>query len=409
MKFAHLADCHLGAFRDHTLRELSLKAFEKAIDICIFRNVDFIIVAGDLFHIHLPDLSVINRAVLKLRELKNAGIPLYIIYGSHDYSPTQHSMIDILQSAGLFTKVNVYENSNEKLKLKVFQDEKTRAKIVGMSARKLGLEKNYFLILDRESLEKEMGFKIFVFHSAVTDYLPVDLQKVNSIPVSFFPEKFDYYAGGHIHITSKNYKDGYGWIVSPGALFGSNYKDLEKSVESPNGFFITEFNGKVENIEFVPVKICDIKTHNLSLDGKNPSESEQMLTDFISNNDFSDKVNLIKINGMLATGNVSDLNLTKFKEKISNSSLVAYFNTHKLQSADIEKITVKSEDREVIEKQIFSKNLSEIKLEDPNLNTNLAENLLKELRHDVIIGQTKTDYEYNITTTALEVLGLHEN
>ena len=43
-----MADLHLGGWREDTLREVGIKAFEKAIDISIDENVDFILISGDL-------------------------------------------------------------------------------------------------------------------------------------------------------------------------------------------------------------------------------------------------------------------------------------------------------------------------------------------------------------------------
>jgi len=57
MRFAHLADCHIGSWRDPKLREVSTKAFIKAIDLSIEKNVDFIIIAGDLFNTSLPSVE----------------------------------------------------------------------------------------------------------------------------------------------------------------------------------------------------------------------------------------------------------------------------------------------------------------------------------------------------------------
>ena len=44
MKFAHLADCHIGSWREPELKELSIKSFEKAIDICIKEHVGFVLI-----------------------------------------------------------------------------------------------------------------------------------------------------------------------------------------------------------------------------------------------------------------------------------------------------------------------------------------------------------------------------
>src|SRR3712207_5325368 len=100
--FALISDVHLGAFRNSILRHLVKESFLKAIDICIERKTDFIIIGGDLFDSNLPELTIVNEVVIKLFEAKQKGIEIYIIYGSHDYSVNQKSIIDILSSAGLF-------------------------------------------------------------------------------------------------------------------------------------------------------------------------------------------------------------------------------------------------------------------------------------------------------------------
>src|SRR3989338_811625 len=206
VRFAHIADVHLGAFRDAALRELNIQAFEKALEEIRARNVDFVIIAGDLFDISIPDLSVVERAVRKMREIQ---VPIYAVYGSHDYSPTQTSIIDVLNEAGVLQKVSSgqYAEDNEvqkeketptskpekekdltpnapvlpdnrtapeartqKLKLDVITDPKTGVKITGISARKLGLEKTYFQDLDATALEAIAGPKIFVFHCAIQEH-----------------------------------------------------------------------------------------------------------------------------------------------------------------------------------------------------------------------------------------------
>ncbi|MDP2717147.1 MAG: metallophosphoesterase, partial [Candidatus Micrarchaeota archaeon] len=102
-RFAHIADCHLGAFRDPDLRERNLSAFEWAMAEATRQNLDFAIIAGDLFDISIPDLAVVQRAVRAMRAFAR---PIYAVYGSHDYSPTQTSVIDVLNEAGVLTKVS---------------------------------------------------------------------------------------------------------------------------------------------------------------------------------------------------------------------------------------------------------------------------------------------------------------
>ena len=98
-KFAHFSDTHIGVFRDTVLKNLVLDAFNRAIDVCIESGVDFVIFSGDLFDANIPDLEKASEAVARLRELRDRGIGIYVVYGSHDFSPTQKSVIDLLEDS----------------------------------------------------------------------------------------------------------------------------------------------------------------------------------------------------------------------------------------------------------------------------------------------------------------------
>lgn len=306
-KFAHMADVHLGAFRDPLLRELNLCAFEKAADKCIELKVDFIIIAGDLFEIALPDMAVVNRAARKMKELIDSGIPIYAVYGSHDYSPNETSVIDVLSSAGLIKKVvyneatdvgatgyaddvtevnengsadadeaadekkaeNKKDENSGKIKLRLFCDEKTGAQITGLSARKREAEKAYYANLDHEHLARQKnkesnnenngikgrdgynrnGFRIFAFHSTVNEMKPDFLALADGIAISQFPKGFCYYAGGHVHKRMVSSFNGYGKVVFPGALFGRDYRDLENASKEQNGFYIVSASSVSESGE----------------------------------------------------------------------------------------------------------------------------------------------------------------
>jgi len=267
--FAHLSDIHIGAFRQPALQNLVLKAFDDALDICVERGVDFVIVSGDLFDSNIPDMGLVNGAVRKIREVKDKGIQFYIVYGSHDFSPTQTSIVDILKSAGLFTKVTKGKEENGKLELEFQIDEKTGAKLCGISGRRLGIEKRYFEILDRENLEREEGFRIFIFHGAVTEYKPRQAFEAESIPLSSLPKGFAYYAGGHIHDEFLTKEHGYN-LAYPGTLFASEYRDLEKNARGQKrGFFIATFSDKISHIEFVKLPVCDYQLIEYDANGKN--------------------------------------------------------------------------------------------------------------------------------------------
>src|SRR3989339_1081014 len=158
MKFAHLADCHIGSWRDPKLRDVSTKAFIRAIDICIERNVDFILISGDLFNTSLPAIDNLKQVVIKLKELKDNGISVYAIAGSHDFSPSGKTMLDVLEGAGLLVNVAKGQLEEDKLKLNFTVDKKTGAKITGLLGRRGNLEKGFYENLIKENLEKEEGY-----------------------------------------------------------------------------------------------------------------------------------------------------------------------------------------------------------------------------------------------------------
>jgi len=222
MKFSHIADTHLGAFKEPVLRELNLKAFEYAIEISIEKNVDFILISGDLFHNPIPDMNVVDQAVKTLKKAHDNGIKIYVIFGSHDFSRGSKSLLDILTTTGIIENVCKI-TGDETLKLEPVSI--GNIKIVGMPGLAGGLESKYFENLDRKYLESLPSPKIFAFHTTISELKPSYLTNKNSTLVSYFPKGFDYYAGGHIH-EKIEYKTENGWIIYPGTLFGSNYWDL---------------------------------------------------------------------------------------------------------------------------------------------------------------------------------------
>ena len=135
MKFAHLSDCHIGGWREDTLRDVNLKSFEKAIEICIEQHIGFVIIAGDLFDTALPSIDILKSTAKILNKLKEFDIPVYVIPGSHDFSASGKTMLDVLENAGLI--VNVMKFEDGKLQ---FTTDRTGVKLTGMYGKKGGLE-----------------------------------------------------------------------------------------------------------------------------------------------------------------------------------------------------------------------------------------------------------------------------
>jgi hypothetical protein len=413
-KFAHIADIHLGANSDSALSRLEMQAFTQAIDECLKENVDFILICGDLFHVSIPDLRVVDYAVRKLKQVADHGIPVYAIYGSHDFTPNGKSVVDIIESAGLIKRIVSGEIEGEKLKLSFFVDPKTRAKIVGISGRKGGLDREYYEMLQRESLEAEKGFKIFAFHAGLDELKPQYLSQMESIPVSLLPKGFDYYAGAHIHERIERELTGYKHVVFPGALFGSQTRDHETSGKGQErGFYIVSFGDSVDSMKFVLIQVCDFIFKDLVVEGRNAHQAEAWLEESLESLDVSDKVVMLRVRGELSGGKTSDINFGRLRQNlVERGAISVYVNRHGLTSKEFAAIRAAGEDAEAIESRLLSENIGTVKVSDDSLKGDvgmkLAMTLLKVLRRPAKAGESKQNYDENMKEQGIETLGLKE-
>jgi len=425
MRFAHLGDCHIGAWRDKKLKELNLQAFITALDSCVDQKVDFIIISGDLFDTTLPDLTLVKKAVEKIKEVKDQGIPFYITYGSHDFAPNAVSIIDILTSSGLFKKVVDAKIVDEKVQLNFVQDPKTGAKLTGLSGRRLGLEKKYYTILDIESLEKEQGFKIFVFHNAIIELRSKTANYPEGVPLSCFPKGFDYYAGGHVHEKIEKEITNYGLIAYPGALFGATFTDLEQTGKGEKrGFYIIDFDDKITNTRFIDVNLSEVFFQQINADKKTARQVEEILKKAASECEAKDKIALLKVAGELGLGKPSDINFNAIKQiLIEKQAIFASINHYNLSTEEKLELKIKGENRQEIETKILDDVIGSFKI-DPALQSkvkskiqnklaaqngiNLARNLLSSLYIEKNEGEKKKDFEKRVLQNTLHLLGLEE-
>ena len=397
MKFAHLADCHVGSWRDPRLKDISTKAFTMAINTCIKKQVDFIIIAGDLFNTSFPRLDSLKSVTGKLRELKEKDIGVYIVPGSHDYSPSGKTILDVLEEAGLF--INVFKGSIEdnKLKLNFTIDKKTGTKLTGILGKRGTLEKAYYENLHTKHLEEEKGYKIFIFHSAIDELKPKEMENVISQPISLLPKNFDYYAGGHVHIVENKKLENYGTLAYPGPLFPNSFSELEK-LES-GGFYIIED----DNLTWEPIQVHNVYKIKIDCTSLTPEQVTQKIYDQIEKKEFIDTIVLIRLHGKL-DGKPSDINFRTIFGKIYNKS--AYFvmrSTTQLTSKDFEEIKLDVSNVENIEESLIKEHLGQHEIEDEE---NLIKNLIKTLDSEKDESERNQDFENRIKGELNKVLNL---
>ncbi len=411
-RFAHMADVHLGAHREGTLKELEMRSFNAAMDRCMKTGVDFILISGDLFHVGIPDLTMVNESIKKIREVREAKIPIYVIYGSHDYTPTSTSIIDILDTAGLLTKVMRYELSEDRLRLEFLNDPKTGAKLTGISARRIGLESKNYEILDKKSLEDEEGFRIFAFHSGITEFKPEYLSQMETISISYFPRGLDYYAGGHIHERGEYSLPGYERVVFPGPLFTGYGRDVETTARGEKrGFYIVEFDEKVRRVQFVENETFPGSFIEVEADGKNSVQVGNELDDAVRGKDVDGRVVVLKVRGELSGGKTSDIDFAKLRSRLMESgALYVYINRYGLTSKEFAVPTLGGEDPATIERNLFSQRIQNVHVSSNALKGEpgaaLARELLKSLRVESSQGESKREYVDRMLEGGVQTLNI---
>jgi DNA repair protein SbcD/Mre11 len=413
-KFAHMADIHLGAHREPALRELEMRVFYEAMDRCIAGRADFVLISGDLFHVGIPDLGIVNEVVRKLREVKDAGIPVYAIYGSHDYNPSSTSIIDIIETTGLLTNVSKWKEVDGKIELKIFEDGATGTKLCGISARKMGLESKHYELLDKQPLEKLEGFKVFLFHSGITEFKPGYLSEMETIPISYLPEGFDYYAGGHIHQRGEFSLPGYGRVVFPGPLFTGYGKDIESTARGEaRGFYEVEFDERVRKVSFVQMESFGGAYLEFDATGRNGVEAASQIEKETEGLDAAGKVVALKIAGELSGGKTSDINFTEIRGRLmERGALFVYLNRHRLTSKDYAVMRQLGEDPVSIESRTFEEGIGAVKVAPERLRAGrgveTAKQLLKSLRQGPKTDESKKAYTERVIGDGETVLGLRE-
>ncbi len=389
MKFAHLSDCHVGGWREDKLKELSIVAFEKAMELCVKENTAFVLISGDLFNTSLPNIDIIKRTAQALDKLRENDISCYVIPGSHDFSPSGKTMLDVLEKAGLME--NAMKFNNNKLS---FTTDKTNAKITGIFGLRQGLDRNYYANLDKESLENEQGFKIFMFHATLDEFKPKDQELVYGQSYTDLPKNFNYYAGGHTHIVFNEFKEGYGLIAYPGPLFPNSFKELEELKHG--GFYVLDDKLNIKRIE---VKLKDVASFLINAENKTIEEVEEELRNI---KDVEDKIVTIRIEGTLKSGKPTDIN---FKDIFDGyNAFIVLKNTNKLKSLEFEGYETRHGDIEEVELAIIKENLS-------NINSvfdqeEVAKSLMYSLNLEKDEGERNLDFETRIIRDSVKVFDI---
>ena len=262
--FIHAADLHLdspmiGLSHLPTeiferLKESTFTAFKKLVDEAINHQVDFVILAGDLFD--EQDRSV--RAQMRLRKemerLDQYQIPVFIIHGNHDHLNGEWIHLDMPKNVHVF-------GGKVEFKKCVTKDAVTH--LYGFSYESRHVMESH---LDEYVKHEDADFHIGILHghgegsSGHSHYAPFHLKEL-------IDKKFDYWALGHIHKRSILHENP--TIVYPGNIQGRNKKETGKK-----GCYLVRMTPNETKLDFI--ETSDIRWKTLQLNGQEANSFHEL-------------------------------------------------------------------------------------------------------------------------------------
>lgn len=294
MKFAHLADTHLG-YRQFGLYEREkdfYEVFEKITDKIIEEKVDFVIHSGDLFDNSRPSPLALLTFQKCLIKLKNANIPVYAIAGNHD---------SVLRKGAIPPQVLF-----KKFGLKVISPINTNYMyedvfIAGLpyySSSQYKNLKNKLSDLSKKAANHEKS--ILVLHQGIDKYFNLQYE----LEIGDVPDNFTYYAMGHLH-NFINDDFGEGKLVYPGSSEVWKTSELEDYRKNGKGFVIVDLDGKKPSIDRIKIDIPR-EFIERTLDYNNLASGIEAIKQTIKDFDKKPILNLT-VNNVTSTSNAHEI------------------------------------------------------------------------------------------------------
>lgn len=243
-KFMHIADLHLGC-RQYGMVEREedfYSALGSVLRIAIDKNVDAVVMAGDVFDSPKPPA----RAVLELSnfvsKLKAEGIDVLGIEGNHDSTKESYW----LRVCGVWPLgIEPYENSMN-----------------GVRAAGFNYSRSEELLEALESFDSPGPWPVVALHCGVAEMNAGFAPDVSAAQLTPLLNRIgcSYVALGHIHIPCEQMHDGI-TFAQPGSL-------EMKSIDEPRSKFveivsINDTTGRVDHLEQIgyhsrPVVVLDV-------------------------------------------------------------------------------------------------------------------------------------------------------
>jgi len=316
--FVHVADLHLGyaQYNLEARREDFNKAFQEVVEKTLQLKPDFMIIAGDLFQQARPTNTTLETAIKNFKKLKDAGIPVLTVDGSHDSAPNiiTSTILNPLDSAGLIHHLPRHKGAywrNQSCYVHGVPNFRT--------PRRTEEQLPAFLEENKPKPDPSL-FNIFVFHMAldIPELKPPGME-AEARP-ELIPEGFNYYAGGHIHAPHKfPFKNGL--LVYSGCTETVNYDDAK----AEKGFYYVEVNEKgvpeLHRIKLETPRHFIVLDHDYT--GLTPAKITQKAVKLVKEADEDGAVIIPILKGSLpAEAGWGEVDLTKIREAAEKALIV---------------------------------------------------------------------------------------
>lgn len=244
MRFAHIADTHLG-YRQYGLFEREIDFYHhynRLIDKIIAEKPDFVIHSGDLFETSRPPTKALLTAQESFLKFKEEKIPVYAIAGNHDIVMRKNALPPqvLYKKFGLklIGSKNPYYNHDG-----IF--------IGGSPYRSKYHSKSLLKSIKAiENESKNYKNRILVLHQAIDKYLPFEYE----MKIGDLPDSFNYYALGHLH--TRILEDfGEGKLAYPGCPEIWRMDEISNYKKKGKGFNLVDMEEDIPAVEEVNVKI----------------------------------------------------------------------------------------------------------------------------------------------------------
>lgn len=267
MRFAHIADTHLG-YRQYNLDEREedfYRAFKQAVELIVDKQVDFVIHSGDLFEEPRPHIKALVVVREALEKLEKAEIPFFCIPGNHD----------MLMRRGAVPPQKVFPQIKMLSPKQPFV-EHDGILIAGLPYYSKIHRRAMLKTLDDISKQAEdYSFSILMLHQGIDKYFNLEYE----LEISELSHNFNYFALGHVH---RRIVDTLPWgarLAYPGSIEIWRMDEVEEYAKKGKGFFVLDDRLRVEEVNITGIR----EFMNFSV------ESERELKEVIEKVEKADK------------------------------------------------------------------------------------------------------------------------